>query len=487
MSFLINDNELLESLIRIGFVEESKSLNKRAQSLTKYISNDVVRSEAKSYFLERLSTLKSDQIGTDSGEDISIELQNNPKQLISYLSGNKITVGNELVVSEFNDSQKDSNIELVKKDSRYMVAGNFLIRKDLLSKYLSDVRRRLSGTPKEADVSMLIDDTEKYIRTNRQTIKDGYNSIFGVDENFKVERAENQVRQQKTTDNTVMDTTIPDIIGEDYVYRYDGKIHLYVGDLRDESSLIEWIKSNQNIKFVDNSGEPDQTISWLGNPNKTNDMKNILIDFLIARSANLLERESDARRKQIYQIYNNSAKQLKSSIKQQKGNKNSADINQESMNKLLSGLNRMWPFIESGSAHPTIRMQIVEDFFDNMSECLPPSLAKINNRLGKSIQSYNSNFGNVKEVSVDESHVHIMKKISPGKQDKANFVGYLGILSELVTNLKLTLEAIDNTTLRYYPNASEWSSKLKEQISFCRNFEEKIDGSWERAAMLLNL
>jgi hypothetical protein len=355
-----------------------------------------------------------------------------------------------------------------------MVAGNLLIRKDLLSKYLRDIRRRLSGTPKEADVSLLIDYTEQYIRTKRQHPNDGYGSIFGVDENFKVERASSQAGQEKTTDYTILDASIPDVIGEDYVFKYNGKIPLYIGDLKNEDSLIDWIKSNQNIKFVDNSEEPAQTISWLGNPNKTNEIKNILIEFLIARSTTLLQRESNARRKQLYKIYNDQAKALKSNLKQQIGSKNSTNISQESMNKLLTELNKMWPFAESGGQRPTIRMQRVEMFFDNMTENIPDRLQKFNKDLGRSIQ--------------DEDYLHIMRKISPERPDKANFVGYLGSLNGLVNNLKSTLEAIDDTISGYYSdNAAGWSSKLKEQILFCTNFQDKIDGVWEREAMLNNL
>jgi len=290
MSFIINDKSLLNSLINIGEKEHLRSHKKIAQDAIDRINSDsqdygfgLLKSDFHNFFISSLNALSGDQLGNETGEQISIKIQDTPEELIKYLAENKISIGNEIIVTT---SDKPSPVK--GKEEVSFITGNCVVRKDLLERYLKILDKKYEKRPSGAKVAGLIQKTNEYIsnQTNKRM-------------SLSVDNEQNSA--ENVLDDLLLDS-VPSVISEANIYS-GGDVVIYVGDLSDEDSLIDWIEKNKQLIFVDDKNKTSQNLTWLKSPEKTQEIKFILLNFLSRRAIHLNQRQSGSEKRKKNKIY----------------------------------------------------------------------------------------------------------------------------------------------------------------------------------------
>jgi hypothetical protein len=502
MSFLIDDKNLLNNLISIGAKEESIAFDRRAQSAVKDIKTNLHQENklenqqnAKNFFIKSLDILSGDQIRNESGKDLSIEIQDSPVDLIKYLVENKISIGNQLVAYATDNSNANLGNDVFK-------TGNCIVRKDLLSKYLQILQKKYAKRKSLPKVLSLISRTEEYVRN--QSI-DG---TKGADPKFSVDRdtAENQTASNpQFSDKTLLDT-IPFGISMANVGNLNpqSKAALFVGDLADEPSLIQWLERYPTIIFENPNAteEKDKKLTWEGSPDKTEEIKAMILDFFVRRAGLLAGRANTKENKLKFNEYRRLAENLYRSVvgsspnTNAKNNPNQSGANQDKDQQFISKkgydlieiYNTNTPFDQSENGK-FFEYQRVADFVEKTGDILKNTdLAQYNSSLLSHVQNYRSKYGSISSLNINSYYKQLKLQVSGARPEEKTPGLYLKVLEGFLNAINSYLGAIKvylSQVSRYNEGDKELTQRVNactqsitKQMQYCQDFITKSD-HWE--------
>lgn len=459
MSFLFNDKNLLDSLLKIGKKEDANLRKKKAQNIVSKINSDpdLMHANAKNFFINSLNLLTGDQLSNDSGQQISIKIQDSPEELIKYLVDNKITIGNERVAIPFDSKQKYLHLDGSIRDYPWSVpknsfiTGNVIVRKDLLDKYLKILSKRYAKRPLIVKISDLIAKTESYVSS--------------VSKNqFTVSKEKEESSDKKISDDTLLDLIYPEISKNNVAK--NGQIPLHVGDLSDQDGLIKWIESNNQLTFVDEK-QSNEKLTWEGSPEKTKEIKYILLDFLSKRSDLLNQRQAGKENREKNEVYISMVKSLMSTLfpgNNQSGTDQQKSINTQKINQILNTYAAYTPFDESDDGK-YFSYRRVKSFVEEIMPLLYGSgLDNYYSVLNQHVNAYSGDYGGIDEIPLLQTSYHTLKaRVLSVKPQEKNPGKYL-------ENLKLFCSAINSclgALKGYLQQADSYFKKngMQDQVS----------------------
>lgn len=255
MSSIFEDDKLILELIRNAVEYESK-FNKTGQiatdpsvnmeyrnylTLSQKLVNDL---ENKLFHKEEPKTM---EIEAPSGTNLGVTDLTTLGNFFEFMSKNKVSVGGQRVVYLNGESPPDTrawlpvdaegyifNIENVDESGkRAATTATYYVNKDLLTKFINDL---LIKTSKEDET------TQKFSKTMLSGI------IQKVNEIFRTNLTSDPKEIEKTIPNTEVLSSFPSSL-DSTSYNKDGNIELTYGDIASDTSLVNWVKTN-NISIV---------------------------------------------------------------------------------------------------------------------------------------------------------------------------------------------------------------------------------------------
>ena len=250
MSFIYDDPNLIDYLVKHGLELENKFLKKGQAALD--ANQDVTALQQHIQALQaQLRPAAKDpnapaEVASQSGADAAVNVNHfkNLGTLIAFLATNKIAIGGKRIAYTPDEGVKDPSYQLYKlegvADTRTTKAQNvqynYLVNKDLLVSYLTSVQANLAQKPNPVLNAQL----QAVIQTANEDLDANMSLTY-------------KAPAQTIAPSTVVDN-LPANLQTQYPYQ-DGALPLTFGDIVSSETFNAWIQKNnlqvdgKNYKF----------------------------------------------------------------------------------------------------------------------------------------------------------------------------------------------------------------------------------------------